>query len=73
VPTNRLIRKETAELGVRVMIFPTIPTTAAAWGMATVLRKMRDAGSPDEAYRSIEGLNEIRDWFRTLGEDRFPQ
>jgi 2-methylisocitrate lyase-like PEP mutase family enzyme len=73
VPTNRLIRKETAELGVRVMIFPTIPTTAAAWGMATVLRKMRDAGSPDEAYRTIDGLNEIRDWFRTLGEDRFAQ
>jgi 2,3-dimethylmalate lyase len=72
VPTERLIRKETAELGVPVMIFPTIPSVAAAWGIATVLRKMRDAGSPDEAYRSIEGLDDIRKWFRVMGEDRFP-
>jgi 2-methylisocitrate lyase-like PEP mutase family enzyme len=72
VPTDRLIRKETAELGIPVMIFPTIPSVAAAWGMATVLRKMRDAGSPDEAYRDIEGLDEIRKWFRTVGEDRYP-
>jgi 2-methylisocitrate lyase-like PEP mutase family enzyme len=72
VPTDRLIRKETAELGVPVMIFPTIPSVAAAWGMATALRKMREAGSPDEAYRGIEGLDDIRKWFRTLGEDRYP-
>jgi 2-methylisocitrate lyase-like PEP mutase family enzyme len=72
VPTDRLIRKETAELGVPIMIFPTISTVAAAWGMVTALRKMRDAGSPDEAYRSIEGLDEIRTWFRTVGEDRYP-
>jgi 2-methylisocitrate lyase-like PEP mutase family enzyme len=71
VPTDRLIRRETAKLGVPVMIFPTIPTVAAAWGMATVLRKMRDAGSPDEAYRSLDGLDEVRSWFRALGEDRF--
>jgi 2-methylisocitrate lyase-like PEP mutase family enzyme len=72
VPTDRLIRRETAELGIAVMIFPTIPTVAAAWGMVTVLRKMREAGSPDEAYRSIDGLDEIRAWFRTMGEDRYP-
>jgi 2-methylisocitrate lyase-like PEP mutase family enzyme len=72
VPTERLIRRETAELGIPVMVFPTIPSVAAAWGMATVLRKMRDTGSPDEAYRSIEGLDEIRAWFRTMGEDRYP-
>jgi 2-methylisocitrate lyase-like PEP mutase family enzyme len=71
VPTDRLIRKETAKLGVPVMIFPTIPIVAAAWGMATALRKMRDAGSPDEAYRTIDGLDDVRNWFRTLGEDRF--
>ena len=72
VPPDRLIRKETAELGLPVMIFPTIPSVAAAWGMARVLQKMRDAGSPDQAYRSIEGLDDIRKWFRTVGEDRFP-
>jgi len=72
VPTERLIRKETAELGVPVMIFPTIPSVAAAWGMATVLRKMREAGSPDEAYRSIAGLDDVRTWFRKMGEDRYP-
>jgi hypothetical protein len=53
------------------MIFPTIPSVAAAWGMATALRKMRDAGSPDEAYRTIDGLDDVRSWFRALGEDRF--
>jgi 2-methylisocitrate lyase-like PEP mutase family enzyme len=72
VPTDRLIRRETAELGMPVMIFPTIPSVAAAWGMATVLRKMRESGSPDQAYRDIEGLDEVRKWFRTLGEGRYP-
>lgn len=72
VPTERLIRKETAELGIPVMVFPTIPSVAAAWGLVTVLRRMRDAGSPDEAYRSIEGLDDIRKWFRGVGEDRYP-
>jgi len=71
VPTDRKISKETAQLGVPVMIFPTIPAVAAAWGMTTVLRKMRDAGSPDEAYRSVDGLDDVRCWFRSLGEDRF--
>jgi hypothetical protein len=66
-----LIREETAKLGVPVMIFPTISGVAAAWGMATALRKMRDAGSPDEAYRTIDGLDDVRSWFRALGEDRF--
>jgi 2-methylisocitrate lyase-like PEP mutase family enzyme len=72
VPTDRLIRNETAQLGVPVMIFPTIPAVAAAWGMATVLRKMRETGSPDEAYRDIPGLEAVRTWFRTMGEDRYP-
>lgn len=72
VPTDRHIRKETAELGVPVMVFPTIPSVAAAWGMATVLRRLLEAGSPDEAYRSIEGLDDVRSWFRTMGEERYP-
>ena len=71
VPRNRVISPEAVALGIRIMIFPTIATVAAAWGMATVLRKMRECGSPDEAYKSIEGLDEIRSWFRDLGEDRY--
>lgn len=72
VPTDKLIRKETALLGVPVMIFPIIPSVAAAWGMATVLGKMRETGSPDEAYRGIAGLEAIRNWYRTMGEERYP-
>lgn len=70
VPTDRIIKQETADAGVHAMIFPTIPTVAMAWGLRTVLSKMREAGS-DEAYRSIDGLDETRKWFRTLGEDRY--
>jgi 2-methylisocitrate lyase-like PEP mutase family enzyme len=70
VPTDRLIKQETADAGVHAMIFPTIPTVAMAWGLRTVLTKMRESGS-DEAYRTIEGLDETRKWFRTLGENRY--
>lgn len=70
VPTDRLVAQETADAGVHAMIFPTIPTVAMAWGLRTVLTKMREAGS-DEAYRAIAGLDEARKWFRTLGEDRY--
>jgi 2-methylisocitrate lyase-like PEP mutase family enzyme len=70
VPTDRIVKQETADAGLHAMIFPTIPTVAMAWGLRTVLTKMRDIGS-DEAYRAIDGLDETRKWFRNLGEDRY--
>lgn len=71
IPANRSIKQETVKLGVRVMVIPSITMAAAAWGIATVLRKVRDVGSPDETYRHFDGLDEIREWIRDLGEDRY--
>lgn len=72
VPTGRRIAKETAALGVPVMIFPTIPGVAAAWGMASVLRAVIEEGGADEAYKRFPGIDEIRDWYRKLGDERYP-
>lgn len=61
-----------AAAGVRVGIYPTLGIIGAAWGMKTVLARLRDgAGAPDEVFRDLAGMDEIRTWFRNLGEAKY--
>jgi 2,3-dimethylmalate lyase len=57
-----------AAAGVRIAVFPTVGIIAAAWGMATILAKLRDGQAPEEIFRDLPGMDETRAWFRNLGE-----
>ena len=60
-----------AAAGVRIAIYPTVALTAAAWGMITILKKLREGGAPQQIYRDLAGMDEVRAWFRDLGEAQF--
>lgn len=64
--------RKAAATGVRIAIYPTTAIIGAAWGMKTVLARLRDgAGAPDEVFRDLAGMDEIRSWFRNLGEAKY--
>lgn len=60
-----------AAAGVRIAIYPTVGIIAAAWGMTTVLGKLRDGAAPEAIYHDLGGMEEVRAWFRELGEERY--
>ena len=60
-----------AAAGVRIAVYPTVGIIASAWGMTTVLTKLREGNAPEEIFRSLEGMDEVRTWFRDLGEAQF--
>jgi 2-methylisocitrate lyase-like PEP mutase family enzyme len=63
--------KPAAAAGLRIAIYPTVGIIAAAWGMTTVLTKLRDGTAPEEIFASLAGTEEVRAWFRDLGEARY--
>jgi 2-methylisocitrate lyase-like PEP mutase family enzyme len=60
-----------AAAGVRVAVYPTVGIIAAAWGMTMVLARLREGGAPDAVFRDLAGMDEIRAWFRELGEAHY--
>lgn len=60
-----------AAAGVRVAVYPTVGIIAAAWGMTTVLTRLRGGAEPEEIFRDLHGMEEVRGWFRNLGEARY--
>ena len=72
VPPGRRASPEAAALGVRIMCFPTVVSLGAIWGAARVLQAIKAGQTPDEAYKSLDGLPPLRDWYRDLGENDFP-
>lgn len=60
-----------AAAGLRIAVYPTVGIIAAAWGMTTVLTKLRDGKAPEEIFCNLDGMDEVRAWFRELGEARF--
>lgn len=63
--------KAAAAAGVRIAIYPTLAIIAAAWGMTTVLTKLREGHAPEDIYGSLAGMDEVRAWFRELGEAKY--
>lgn len=63
--------KAASAAGVRVAIYPTVAVIAAAWGMTTILTKLRDGTAPEEIFDNLAGMEEVRAWFRELGEARY--
>jgi 2-methylisocitrate lyase-like PEP mutase family enzyme len=63
--------KAAAVVGVRIAVYPTVGIIAAAWGMTTVLAKLREGNAPEEIFRNLMGMDEVRAWFRDLGEARY--
>lgn len=64
--------RKAAAAGVRIAIYPTTSIIGAAWGMKTVLARLREgAGSPDEVFRDLAGMDDVRSWFRNLGEAKY--
>jgi len=61
----------TAATGVRIAVYPTVGIIAAAWGMTTVLGKLRNGAAPEAIFRELDGMEEVRTWFRELGEARY--
>jgi hypothetical protein len=39
--------------------------------MTTIPTKLRDGNAPEEIFASLPGTEEIRNWFRELGEARY--
>jgi 2-methylisocitrate lyase-like PEP mutase family enzyme len=60
-----------AAAGVRIAVYPTVGIIASAWGMTTVLTKLREGNAPEDIFRSLEGMDDVRTWFRDLGEAQF--
>jgi 2-methylisocitrate lyase-like PEP mutase family enzyme len=60
-----------AAAGVRIAVYPTVGIIAAAWGMTTILTKLREGNAPEEIFRNFAGMDEVRAWFRELGESRY--
>lgn len=63
--------KMAAAAGVRIAIYPTLAIIAAAWGMTTVLAKLREGNAPEDIYLGLVGMEEVRAWFRDLGEAHY--
>lgn len=57
--------------GVRIAVYPTVGIIAAAWGMTTIFTKLRDGNAPEDIFRDLAGTEEVRAWFRELGEVRY--
>ena len=73
VPPGRRAGPEAAVLGVKIMCFPTVVSLGAIWGATRVLHAIKSGQTPDEAYKTLEGLPPLRDWYRDLGDERFPK
>ena len=39
--------------------------------MTTILQKLREGGAPEQIYRQLAGMDDVRAWFRGLGEAQF--
>jgi hypothetical protein len=39
--------------------------------MTTVLTKLREGTAPEEIFRNLMGMDEVRAWFRDLGEAQY--
>jgi 2-methylisocitrate lyase-like PEP mutase family enzyme len=63
--------KAAARAGVRIAVYPTLGIIAAAWGMTTILTKLREGNGPEDIFGSLAGTEEVRAWFRDLGEERY--
>jgi len=42
-----------AAAGVRIAVYPTVGIIAAAWGMTTILTKLREGNAPEEIFRNL--------------------
>jgi 2-methylisocitrate lyase-like PEP mutase family enzyme len=60
-----------AAAGVRIAVYPTVGIIAAAWGMTTILGKLREGKPPEEVFRDLPGIEAVRAWFRDLGEAQY--
>jgi len=63
--------KAAAGAGVRIAVYPTVGIIAAAWGMTTILTKLREGNAPEDIFGGLAGTEEVRAWFRELGEARY--
>lgn len=63
--------KVASTAGVRIAVYPTVGIIAAAWGMTTIFTRLRDGNTPEEIFSSLAGMDEVRAWFRGLGEAHY--
>jgi 2-methylisocitrate lyase-like PEP mutase family enzyme len=60
-----------AAAGVRIAVYPTVGIIAAAWGMTTILAQLREGNAPEDIFRNLAGMEEVRAWFREIGKARY--
>lgn len=63
--------KVASAAGVRIAVYPTLGIIAAAWGMTTILTKLRDGNAPEDIFSKLAGTEDVRIWFRELGEAKY--
>jgi 2,3-dimethylmalate lyase len=55
------------EAGFRVALVPGALAQAACWAMAGALRALKEKGSEAEFFASLDGMDEVGGWFRSIG------
>jgi 2-methylisocitrate lyase-like PEP mutase family enzyme len=55
------------EMGYKVAIIPGMLAQAASWGMSAVLKALMEKGSEAELVASLDGYDDIRRWFNSVG------